>query len=849
MPVPPTLDLPALLAEDRWMRRLARGLTRDVHAAEDLVQEAWIAALDPRARPERRRPWLRGVLRRLWTDRGTSGRARAAREAASAPRETPAPTDEIVAELELRKHLAEALLALEEPYRTAVTLRFHQDQPLGAIARRQGISVTRAHERVQEGLARLRARLDRAHGGRREAWSAALLGLARPAGVLEAVAETLTMLSAWKVAVGAAGVVGGLAWWLADPRSAPRSEAATAVLSAPAEAALGLAPEEVVASAPPARTVVAEAAQASAPAAPPAETLTALFHGRVVDPFGGPVASVAVGWRGAAEPPPPARSGADGSFSLPLCEGDRVECLEPDLVTLVPARDAALWRAASEILVVAPRAAAAGIVVDPEGLPVPEAEVAFHLRDALYRGLGLPRGEGNEPAWSTRTDASGAFALEEIAGGPRVGLTVQAPGFLIERVDVPPTGVRDLVIQLERGHAGWILRGVVVDPGGRPVEGARVSAGEDIVRTGADGVFEVRLFNGPGTFNRTEEGTYVEEELAPDARLTALAPGYGPATRLLAELDRDDPSEIVLRLAPEAATLSGRVVDPDGRPEAGAVVWLRDPTPFGTEIQSRSEEFSVAWRQVVEDELAGGFAKRGVRTDDQGRFTLTGLLPRAYRLCVHRPESGDLGGPFPVAAPAVNVELVLPREEPRGLVAGRLTSLDGGPIAGVRVRLRRAFEEVDAFDTYAEPPVLGERSVETDADGRFSLGERALAGSELWLQDPRLLVRRVRLADHADPADLELVEPLLCELQVDLSAEPGLADTVRVLDGDGEVLQTMETMGNGWTMDTEASLVNGLSPLLYVRETASTLVLLRGEREVLRRPLSLDPDARTTVRP
>src|SRR5206468_4093801 len=71
MSVPPAIDLQGLLAEDRWIRRLARRLAGDAHAAEDLVQETWAAALDVRQdapRPHALRPWLRGILRNLWID-------------------------------------------------------------------------------------------------------------------------------------------------------------------------------------------------------------------------------------------------------------------------------------------------------------------------------------------------------------------------------------------------------------------------------------------------------------------------------------------------------------------------------------------------------------------------------------------------------------------------------------------------------------------------------------------------------------------------------------------------------------------------------------------------------------
>jgi len=54
--------------------------------------------------------------------------------------------------------------------------------------------------------------------------------------------------------------------------------------------------------------------------------------------------------------------------------------------------------------------------------------------------------------------------------------------------------------------------------------------------------------------------------------------------------------------------------------------------------------------------------------------------------------------------------------------------------------------------------------------------------------------------------------------------------------------------GNGWPLGNEASIVQGLSPVL-VKETAETLVLSKKDLEVLRRPLRLDPDRRTTLRP
>src|SRR6185503_18161387 len=120
--------------------------------------------------------------------------------------------------------------------------------------------------------------------------------------------------------------------------------------------------------------------------------------------------------------------------------------------------------------------------------------------------------------------------------------------------------------------------------------------------------------------------------------------------------------------------------------------------------------------------------------------------------------------------------------------------------------------------------------------------ELALAGTELQLQAAPFFFRTVALAPHADLEHLELVEPLLCELQVDLSGDPAFADSLRVLDVDGHELETIESFGNGFSVDTQAGITNGLSGVVVVKETARTLVLFRKGAEVLRRPLHLDPE-------
>ena len=59
-----------LLEHAGWLQALARRLVRDPGAADDLVQETWVAALGgSRARGETTRAWLATVLRNFLRQR------------------------------------------------------------------------------------------------------------------------------------------------------------------------------------------------------------------------------------------------------------------------------------------------------------------------------------------------------------------------------------------------------------------------------------------------------------------------------------------------------------------------------------------------------------------------------------------------------------------------------------------------------------------------------------------------------------------------------------------------------------------------------------------------------------
>jgi len=66
MAVGPRSELERLLDDDRWIRRLAGRLVADPAAADDLAQEAWLAALGAGGAAGVERRWFGRVLRNSW---------------------------------------------------------------------------------------------------------------------------------------------------------------------------------------------------------------------------------------------------------------------------------------------------------------------------------------------------------------------------------------------------------------------------------------------------------------------------------------------------------------------------------------------------------------------------------------------------------------------------------------------------------------------------------------------------------------------------------------------------------------------------------------------------------------
>jgi RNA polymerase sigma-70 factor (ECF subfamily) len=216
---PPDASAPSidtLLRHREWVSSVARTLVRDHATADDLAQEAWLAAVRrPPADVPSPRGWLTAVLRRsAWKARRGASRRETRERVAARPEAAPAAAD-VVAQAETHARLVREVLALDEPYRTTILLRFFEDLPPREVARRMDAPVETVRARSRRALERLAERLDQSHGGRR-AWVAALVPVGWPsaAAATTAVAAVGGLSPEWiggllvstktKVAVGAA---------------------------------------------------------------------------------------------------------------------------------------------------------------------------------------------------------------------------------------------------------------------------------------------------------------------------------------------------------------------------------------------------------------------------------------------------------------------------------------------------------------------------------------------------------------------------------------------------------------------------------------------------------------------
>jgi RNA polymerase sigma-70 factor (ECF subfamily) len=843
------LSLDELLEHTSWIRALARRLASDADAAEDLVQDTVLAAL--RSRPASGvsvRQWLGSVVRNFARQSARTSQRRADREARVARPEAEPSALDLVARASAQRELVQAVIELEEPYRTTVLLRFFEGLPPRQIARELRVPVETVRTRLQRGVARLRVALDRAHGGNRNAWVVALLPVAgRPLGVVGTTAGALVMKAQIQIAIALLSVAGIFVAWRVM-RDEPTAVAALATPEKPAiERREEPKPSEPALD--PTRTV-AESTPAAASSEPakavvPQPSAAATLRARVVDDLGRAVPGIEVALVADGEKlatAPRARSSTDGSLSWSApATGAQLVSGDAGYATVLAGVYRGKVGTTEPVVVVAPRLMLSGHVVDEAGIGIEGAHVRVELAEGFRTRLAVVLDLSQNQEWSTESDAVGFFDLDSAPRIEDATLHASLDGYQPLRMPLPKASDANVLLTLKRPPAvdGYV-RGRVVDPSNAPMEGARVAFGLDTMLTGKDGTFAFEIsdtsaFNGRLKRKPTD--------------LTAVKRGFLPA-RYEPTRDGDAivwPSTVTLRLGGEPLAVSGRVLDHRGEPVRDAHVWLADATLLGAGDRGLLH---------VEAILGGdpGRTWNFVQTDGDGEFKIEGLVPREYELRAMDSNTLLRCEKKHVAAGTTGVELRLATDTLFPLVAGRVVSGNGAPVAGVHV-----FPMCDAFQARVDGRIVSTShealdGVTTDNEGRFELPNvpRSLVylrvdGEPIlpleygrYVEGDARFVKSIRELPADKIENLEIVVARRCHLQLEV-ADPQFADELSVLDVEGEPLELSIFVGNGRKEGPRAPIVDGRSNVIATPDTGRTLVLYKAGVELTRRPIELAP--------
>lgn len=279
--------------------------------------------------------------------------------------------------------------------------------------------------------------------------------------------------------------------------------------------------------------------------------------GRVTDPRGRPIPGAAVWLQDSGAETPIAESGPDGRFVLrdldPQASLALAICRRGFLTAYLPVAASAPEAAR---VVLEPAARIAGRVLGPDGSPVAGAEAYAYRVSEDLEGSGvlygidcLPGDHGLE-----MTDGQGRFSMESLLPGV-FHLSVRAEGFSpdVLLADAGPSGP-ELTVRLQEGA---VLAGRVLDTDGRPVSGAEVStSGNAPVLSRPDGAYRLT-----GVAQGLAEVLYSHPDHETLSKILRTVPGDNHFDAKLPRLLRH--------------RVSGRVLDPQGQPLAGASVLLQ----------------------------------------------------------------------------------------------------------------------------------------------------------------------------------------------------------------------------------------------------------------------------------
>ncbi len=760
---PATTD--ELLAHADWVRMLSRALLSDPNEADDVAQDAWVAALKrPPTAGDGLRAWWARVVQSSASNRRRSEerrkRARAlSRAAAKMIRRgsTRRPT------FDAQRRLVAAIEALDEPLRRVIIGRYFHGLNSRQIAERERVPDSTVRTRLQKALECLRRELDERAGGDRQAWAMVLAPLARLDSSALPAAATAVVIATWvKLAAGIAlvGLAGFAAHAVLRAQHAPEELANSQPVLAEDSARLLSAPmsdSERMEAHPPASA--ADPIKSAASEEPVARVVA-----RVLDAHG-----VAIGGarmkltdRSAIrectdEEAPQALSDAAGIASVSIRDADRSRRrgkragLPPNTwdgefelscrgyatrkvaVTLVLGEPSALGD-----VVLQDGADLSGRCIASDGTPLAKSRVQL-----MYPDLSLEeRAQAQRGSFSRSTQlrsavcaSDGSFSMPGVPVGCfRVYATAEKRSGAFAEPFLLSTGEQFVVPDLVLEDCAIAIRGTVLTADGKPCADAELE-----YTFGAEDEFVGTRAEKDGTFTLVGSSAMLVELYARDSG--------GDSGEAVLRGVRPGELGLVLKLPP-ARRFDVHVDDPSGAPveRYSLGVHTEDGTGFEGTVTAPGGTYSQIARARPFKVRVGA---DGFSAQEQGPFTQENV---PTTIAFHLPDSSS--------------------------VSGRVVG-NGGPENWLVVHLDAPFGEPrlrnDGMPQLAEP---GTRASVRD-DGSFAIGVSGSGRFMLWGEG------RTGNVVFTQPVELAVGHPLE-GLVIDVAASGSIK---------GHVETTLETRG------------------------------------------------------
>ena len=424
------------------------------------------------------------------------------------------------------------------------------------------------------------------------------------------------------------------------------------------------------------------------------------------------------------------RTAGDGSFALGLAlatdklyelrflRGGLADARVGDLRVL-----AGEWHDVGRVTMLRGTTVRGRVTAEGTNSPVPRAIVSIAAR-SVFEDAALQGIPGREHGLHAMTGADGTFQIENAPAAAVVAVSASAPGFarvIQHEVDLSK---QDTVAVDFALPPGLTITGRVSDERGGALHGVRVEAWPEtaalppcVAHTRADGTFEIPgLRAGPHRL-RAISRTHQQRDLdaiAAGARDVAI--GLLARASVTVRVLGDDRPVRDFRLGLR------RYFPPPTAPDA--------PAPSGPQVGDLGSIGRV--RAVADRRVRLGPAER--------EFTRSGLPDGTFVAQIHaRGWAKTVSEPF-VIDPANRTATVTVTLTRGSTLRGRVVLERSGPLAGATVRTRPNGARPDnpfwRMLAAAAPDRITERSVTTDANGRFELPQLAFGDYQLQVDHP-----------------------------------------------------------------------------------------------------------------